>query len=864
METTFGKWLKLKRKALDLTQQQLADQVGCSAIAIRKIEAEERYPSEQIAERLAFIFNIPSHERKSFVRFARGTLDAFLQGSSQDVPWQIVRQNVLNNLPSPLTSFIGREREVAEILRRLGWSRLITLKGPGGVGKTRLAIQSAGQVASEFEDGVCWVDLSALMKSTLIPQSVAKAMGLQEISNQSLEESLLQFLRLKKLLLVLDNCEHLVEGCAQLAASLLVVCPGLKILATSRETLGVTGEDVWMVPILSLPNPQKMSFLDLLMQYEGIRLFVERAAAVKPGFQLTEQNAMEVIQICLHLDGMPLAIELAATRASMFSTAEIAKRLDDRFGLLTGGSRASMPRHQTLRAAIDWSHELLTPTEQVIFRRLAIFSGGFTMEAVEAIASGMGGPKQNTVDILGQLINKSLVIVETSSIEEKSETRYGMLETIHEYAYEKLRESGEHRQVFEKYCEDFISLAERAEPKLKSAEQLEWLSRLEAEHENFRSCLQGLIKQEDSTSALKLANLLAWFWFRRAHFVEGRAWIEQTLEILPASDVTKDRAGVLFGVANLARAQGDFAGARRFAEESLTVWQAFGKKSGFYLTLAFLANLIRDEGDVSKARNLYEESIAYFRNGGETWNLAWSLMTLGLTIRDQKNYELAWAKIEESIGLWRNLHEDWGLSEALHQLTLVAYRQGKYETAFSLMEEILEIRRKMNDKHSIAYSIHNLGVYLLAQEKISLARSFFEKDLFLYEEVGNKSGIVLALQYQGLMARWDGNLSQARIYYQKGLSLAQETGPIWISANYFLWLADLAVEENQFERAVILCSAAKKHLENIGSFWDAYEISTFERIMAQSRTSLGEKNFLTTENDGQNILLEQAINIALK
>lgn len=859
-DVSFGEWLKRTRKAAGLTQAQLADEAGCSAIAIRKMEAEERRPSDQIAERLAVIFNIPIKERKDFLRFARGRVDASFMGPEQKAPWQTLHGEALHNLPSPLTSFIGRERELSEIVLRLSRSRLVTLKGPGGVGKTRLAIQAAGQVEGHFVDGVCWVDLSALTNVTLIPQAVAKAIGLQEISKQSIEEILLQYLRSKNLLLVLDNCEHIIEGCAQLAGLLLLSCPELKILATSREALGVLGEEIWSVPVLSLPNPQKLTLLDLLLQYEGIRLFVDRASAAKPGFQLTEQNAIGVIQVCLRLDGMPLAIELAAARASMFSINEIARYLDDRFSLLSVGSRASMPRHQTLRAAIDWSHDLLTPPEQELFRRLAIFSKGFTLEAAEVVTADEGTSKQ-TVNLLGQLINKSLLIVENPSGE--GESRYGMLETIHEYAAEKLREAGETDPVFERYCKYFIELAEKAEPKLKSAEQLGWLLRLEAEHGNFRSCLQGLIKKADSASALKLANHLAWFWFRQAHLVEGRAWIEQALAISSAAQITKDRAMALFGAARLARLQGDFTGARKLAEESLMVWKALEEKGGFYLTTAFIANLLRDEGDTVRAKNLLEECIAYFRKNGEMWNLAWSLTMSGLAIRDLNDYVLAWSRMQDSIALGRNVGDDWLLAYALHGLTLVAYRQGKYETAFSLMKEVLEIRHRMKDKHKIAYSIHNLGVYSLAQEKVDQARSFFEKDLYLYEEVGDKSGIALALQYQGLMARWDGDLSQARFHYERGLRLAQETGPIWISANYFLWLADLAAEEGQFERSVLLCSAAKHHLENIGSFWDAFETATYERIMTHARTSLGEARYLEAEKEGKAISLQQATHLAL-
>lgn len=864
---SFGEWLKRQRKAAGFTQEQLADEVGCSTIAIRKMEAEERRPSEQIAERLAVIFNIPLEEQKSFLRFARGRIESAVRGVNGTIPWQDQVHDSLNNLPAPLTSFIGREKEVLEIMQRLEESRLVTLKGPGGVGKTRLAIRVANQIEEKFKGGIFWVDLAPLTDGALIPQAVAKALGLQEIASQSLNDILISFMSARQILLVLDNCEHLIEGCIRFVGDVLSACPQLKILATSREILGVDGEDSWAVPALSLPKLQKISLADLLMQYEGIRLFVERASAAKSGFNLTDQNAAGIVQICLRLDGIPLAIELAAARVAMMSISEIANRLDDRFSLLTAGSRAAMPRHQTLRAAIDWSYELLTLPEQILFRRLAIFTGGFTLEATEAITSENDLPKQTIINLLGQLINKSLVTVIPRSDGELNETRYGMLETIHEYASEKLREAGEIDQVFERYCEYFIELAEKAEPKLKSAEQLEWLARLDTEYENFRSLLQKLQTQRDAKRLLDLTSSLYWFWFRRTYFAEGRIWIERTLDLLEDSEMTEDKAISLFGAANLARAQGDFLSARKFIDTSLQTWQVLNPPQvnhGFYEASAFLAYLLRDDGAIANARSMLEECVESFRRESDLWNLAWSLMILGLTIRDQEDYMLASSIIEESISLWRKLGEDWGLAEALHHLTLVAYRQRKYEIAFSLMEEILEIRRRMGDKHSIAYSIHNLGVYSLAQGKIEQARSFFEKDLLLYEEVGDKSGVVLALQYQGLMARWDGDMVRAYKYYKEGLKLAQETGPIWVSANYWLWIADLAVEEGHFGRAVIFCSAARKHLDSSASFWDAFESSNYERIISLARTSLGDDKFALFEKMGQSISFEEAVALALK
>jgi non-specific serine/threonine protein kinase len=516
---------------MGLTQQQLAAKLHCSTIALKKIEAEERRPSAQMVEGIAEILNIPLRERTSFLRFARGDWQSAPTVQIEDTPWRVPRIN----LPIPSTSFIGREKEVEEIIQLVNKNRLVTLTGAGGVGKTRLAIQSSNKMQSNFKDGVGWVELAPLKKETLLLQAVAKGLDVREVPNQSLEETLTKFLYSKQLLMVLDNCEHLIAGCAKLVDRLLNSCPNLKILATSREALGLIREEVWPVPILSLPDAQRMSLIDLLMQYEGIHLFVERASAAKSDFTLTEQNALSVAQVCQHLDGVPLAIELAAARVKMMSVGEIAKHLDDRFDLLTAGSRTAFPRHQTLRAAIDWSYDLLSQPERLFFSRISVFAGGFTLNAAKEIATGDGVSKTQVIHLLGQLINKSLVNVRARSEEPKSETRYEMLETIREYAREKLDEFGETEQVRQHHRDFFIGFAEQAEPKLKGAQQLEWLNRLEVEHDNLRAVLQWTHEVGNTEAISRLAALLFWFWKRRGYLSEGCVWLERALAAEPTN-----------------------------------------------------------------------------------------------------------------------------------------------------------------------------------------------------------------------------------------------------------------------------------------------------------------------------------------
>lgn len=865
-DISFGEWLKRQRKAAGLTQEQLAQQVSCAAITLRKIEAEERRPSEQIATRLAEIFNIPENERRAFLQFARGNWKSTFSGVIDDIPW---REPITprTNLPTPLTSFIGREKEIEEIVRLLDKNRLVTLTGPGGVGKTRLAIQSSNELMGNFKDGVWWVELAPLTDESLVPQALAEALGVREIPNQSLSEALFNFLHSKQLLLVLDNCEHLITGCAQLADKLLSACSTLKILATSREALGLTGEIAWPVPILSLPNVQRMSLTDLLMQYEGIRLFVARAAAAEPEFTLNERNALSVAQVCQRLDGVPLAIELAAARIKMMTVEEIAKHLDDRFDLLTAGSRTALPRHRTLRAAIDWSYDLLSGPKRILFNRLSVFAGGFTLDAAEEVASGGEVTKSQVIDLLGQLIDRSLVIVAARPENADTDTRYGMLETIREYGREKLDEAAETEQLRQRHCDFFIAFAEKADANLKGAQHLEWLDRLDAEHDNLRAALQWTLKARDVRATLRLAGTLSWFWERRSYLSEGRCWLEWALTVVDSSVPTSVQAKALYGAAYLARALGDFAKAYELVEQSIALWRVIDSaedKHGLALALTLLGILVRDQGDPATSRSLIEESVALSREQGDIWSLAWSLINLGMAIRDQEDYALAWSTIEEGVALWRKQGDLWGLAEALHYLGLVAYRRGDYEAAYSIIEEAFSIRRRVGDKRSIAYSFHTLGVFALAQGDMDRARQFFEQDLVMFRELGDKSGIALSFQYQGYFAQLQGDNTQAQSFFEEGLTLAQETGPRWISSNYLLGLAGVHASRGQLERAARLCGAAKAQSAAGASFWDAFECSYYEHIVTLARASLGEEAFATAQAEGQALTLEQATTYALK
>lgn len=477
-EVSFGEWLKRRRNAAGLTQAQLARQIHCSTSALRKFEAELRHPSASVVEELAKKFDIPQSERSSFLAFARGNWQE-LSGGQEDSPWQASHQrsSPRTNLPASTTSFIGREKQQEEIIHLIRKSRLVTLTGAGGIGKSRLSLETASSLLGEFPDGTWLIELAPLSDPALVPQAIVNTLGLLEQANRSHLTILTDFLKTKQSLLILDNCEHLIQACAQAVETLLHSCPSIHILATSRESLGTTGETSYLVPTLTTPALQQSTF-DTLSEYEAVQLFVERAQSTSHNFALMPDNAPAISQICNHLDGIPLAIELAAARIKVLQVQEIVAHLDDRFHLLMNGVRTALPRHQTLQAMVDWSHDLLSDPEQILLRRLSIFAGNWSLEGAESVCAGNGIETSDVLNLLTNLLNKSLILVEHK---QGQETRYRMLETIRQYAQEKLSAAGEEQLMRQCHLAYFVDLAERAEPNLRAFDMVLWLDRLETE-----------------------------------------------------------------------------------------------------------------------------------------------------------------------------------------------------------------------------------------------------------------------------------------------------------------------------------------------------------------------------------------------
>jgi non-specific serine/threonine protein kinase len=598
-----------------------------------------------------------------------------------------------NNLPLQLSSFIGRGREVVEVETLLSDHRLLTLTGPGGSGKTRLALAVASEVVEDFRDGAWLVELAPLSDPDLVAQAVAQALGVREAPGRPLIGVLLEHLESRRALLVLDNCEHLIDACATLADTLLGFCPRVRILATSREPLGIGGENTWLVPSLSLPDPEHPPAFESLTDYEAIRLFVERAGAVASAFELTEQNVPVVARLCHRLEGMPLAIELAAARVRVLSVEQICSRLEDSFVLLTGGNRNTLPRQRTLRAAIDWSHVLLDDKEQALFRRLSVFTGSFDLDAAEEVCGGENLEHDEVLDQLTSLVDKSLVEV----AERDGAARYRLLETVRQYAREKLEGSGEKPSIRRRHAGFFLELAERVEPKINGKDREFWLGRLDTDHDNLRSALAWSQKTAEAETALRLAGALSWFWFHREYWSEWRRWLDGALAIResvgePTHAAAKAKA--LSGGGFLAWMQGDQQTARSKLEESVALWREVGDRQGLAQALRFLSGSFESQGDYAAARPLAEESVELFREGEDTFGLGITLSRLGITALAQGDHAAARAALEEGVAICREIGDDWALALALRNLGIGALREGDLEEAVARLAESLKVLRE--------------------------------------------------------------------------------------------------------------------------------------------------------------------------
>ena len=809
----------------------------------------------------------------------------------------------LNNLPYQLSSFIGREQEVRQVQILLSQTRLLTLTGAGGCGKTRLALQAAAEAQEAFEDGVWLVKLDSLSDPRLVVQAALNALGLREEPGRSLTETLTGYLQSRRLLLVLDNCEHLLAACEALAQEVLERCPAVQVLATSREALGLLGEQVYRVPSLRLPDASTGAGepnAEAMLSYDAVRLFVERARYQRSDFALTAHNAAAVAQVCVRLEGIPLAIELAAARVRALSVEQIASRLDNRFHLLTGGSRTVLPRQQTLRAAIEWSYALLSAREQALLCRLSVFAGGWGLEAAEGVCGGEGIAGWEVLDVLTGLVDKSLVVYGEGGGAE----RYRMLEMVRGYGWERLETEGELERWRSRHLDWFLALAEEAERKLAGPEQGEWLERLEEEHDNLRAAL-GWCREAPEGAAVgqRLAGALWRFWEVRGYLGLGRSSLLEALERDGAGGFTSERGKALNGAGHLANRQSDYVSARVLYEESLAIRRELGDKSGIAHSLHGLGGVAFNQGDYVSAHALYEESLAIRRELGDKSGIAWSLTGLGTVATRLGDYVSAQALFEESLSLRRELRDKRGIAWSLSYLGDVATRQGDYVSAQALFEESLAIQRELGDKHGIAWSLSNLGdvahaqgddmsAHALHEESLSLRRelgdksgialslhdlgdvahaqgddmsahALHEESLAIYRELGGKYGMALSLHGLGNVAHAQGDDVSAHALFEESLTIRRELGEKYGIALSLEAFAEVASNQARPARAAHLMGAAETLREAIHAPISPSERDKYEHSVSEVRTALGEEAFAAAWSKGGAMTMEQAIAYAL-
>lgn len=682
----------------------------------------------------------------------------------------------LTNLPIPMSSFVGREQELVYVKQALGHARLVTLTGPGGSGKTRLAIQAATDLIDSYTDGVWWVELAPLSNAALVPDAVAKALGIQTRPGQTPIHALAAFLESRKVLLILDNCEHLLDACAQLTASLLSTCPGLTILDTSREALGLTGEVIWTVPPLLLPEPAHITLAGLLMQYEGIQLFVERASAVRRDFALDEHNANAVVQICQHLDGIPLAIELAATWVKTLPVEEIAHRLNGRLHLLMFENQRLHSRHRTLRATMDWSYDLLSDPERILFRRLSAFWGGWTLETAEAVCSGNGLGSDEIFGLLSRLTDKSLVNLNENR-------RYVMLETIREYATDKLTESDEAAWLNRQRLEYFHALASTGDKKVRSADQLAWIHRLNAERNNFDNVLQMALEHPDLLEkGCDMVASLAWYWGTIGDFLQAQKWLNAYLLPSTALGDSPARARLLFYAGSLS-VWGmnwlDATAALDAVVHSLRIWQGLGE--GFkvetgqclltqgWIEAAYLGN--------PAGEALVRQAIEIFQEAGCAWWQAWG-MNLLILIQENNGTapQLIFKQLEELGALWMRIGDYFNAAGSTFDKGTLLMESGRHKEAWHLMQDSLQTFRQFNAKGYIFQVLEKLGDVSRQINQYECAEEYYEECISLAADLNWQHLLNRLFAVQGFVALKRDEKLVAGQYFTRALTSSIQHG----------------------------------------------------------------------------------------
>jgi predicted ATPase/class 3 adenylate cyclase len=727
-----------------------------------------------------------------------------------------------NNLPVQLTSFIGRSEEVGEVKELLSRERLLTLTGPGGTGKTRLALQVAAEMSEHFQHGVFLAALAPVTDPELVLSTIAQSIGITETAGRSLVESLKDYLQNKSILLLLDNFEQIISA-GPLVAELLVACRELKVLITSREGLRISGEVEYPVPPLALPDLSQLPSLESLSQYSAVELFIQRAQAVKPDFRVTNDTAPAVAEICYRLDGLPLAIELAAARIKLMPPRAMLARLEHRLDFLTGGARDLPARQQTLRSAIAWSYDLLDEYEQKLFCRLSVFVGGCSLDAVEAVVLVDDNPSTVSIlDQLGSLLDKSLLREGEGA---DGEPRFVMLEMLREFGLEQLEASDEYDTVRRRHANYFLALAEGVEGRFEITEQVQWTNILEQEHDNLRAALEWSKTAEGAEEiCLRLAGALGLFWEVRGYFSEGRERLAAVLSMQTAQGKTAARAKLLARAGELAFRQSDYPATITFAGESLAISREIGDQQGTTSALVKLDNAATEMGDFVSASGYLEEALAIWRGLGDRHGTARALISLGWNALRSGAYQLAKGRLEEALALSRELGDTRSMGFEFSGLGEVALRQGEIPRAKQLLEESLELRRQLGNKWGVGVSLGTLGWAAMREGDWNGAVARLGESLHIRREIGDKSGCAWCLER----------------------------------------LAEVALAQGHAGKAGRLFGAAAALRESMRSVIDPVDQLPYDSSLNSLRMELGEERFAAALDEGRAMTLDQAVGYALE
>ncbi|MEA2575456.1 MAG: hypothetical protein QOH93_2754 [Chloroflexia bacterium] len=912
--TPFSRWLKDSRKDLDLTQKDLAQAIGCSVVTVKKLESGDLRPSKELSRLLAAFFDIPSEEQPNFLQFARarvGTNEDGLASGGDDRgrPWRAI--TAPHNLPALLNSFVGRQTEAGTLRNLLVDSdvRLLTLKGAPGVGKTRLALQVAYIVLRYFADGVYFVSLAGVDSPDLVVPAIAATLGVRESGNKGLLESLQAYLQNKQVLLLLDTFEHVLPA-GTAVASLLATAPRLKVLVTSREVLNLYGAyDFDLLP-LALPPRDRVAEPDELLQYEAVQLFVHRARSAFVGFEPTAENAPVVAGICTRLDGLPLAIELAAGRIRSLPPETISARLREGFDLLAGGPRDLPPRQRALYSAIEWSYNLLAEEEKSLFRAMSVFAGGCRTDAIAEVLGAAAENKHrssehtypsssttrtsasdNVPSNLASLVDKSLLRQQAAS----GAIRYTMLDSLRDYANTKVIESAESQALRVSHADFYLRLAEDAEPQLLRRDQAAWLSRLDEEHDNLRAALEWSLgsqrvekgperRREAVLTGVRLSAALWRYWQIRGLFSEGRKWLESALVVLDnghlAADVAegvqnepdaldanrlgKLRVKVLLRAADLVWYQGDREAAGKRFEEGLSIARELGDKDGICASLNMLGTLFEHRGESQQARLLFEDSLTLARELGDRSAEANVLLNLGNIPLRAGNYAEARSYYEQGLRIWRELGDKRGMTMPLINLGVVAREQGDPQAARRLYEESIELSRELGNRRTLGVSLLNLGNILNREGLLEEARALYEEALDMHEEMGDKLGIALVLSNLGNLEARRGNYDEAAPIYKECLAIRNALG-YKAGITYCLdGLAEVAMHSGQVPRAARLWAAAEGLRQSLSLAIAPTDRERYEQHWADTRAELGETRWHDEWGRGLAMGVDQAVAYALE